>query len=175
MEYLAEPPEEALVRIADAQWDKDNAAKYGVVFLDIHQHNACNHTLSGTIDVDGVVHGFIIESGDWNGTVVHGWGDPEDVGCYLPGEPPEPRTFVPTNRFLFTERPEMFRVYAYWRTQEWFRDMERSYNYDRHFQPGGQVETYYKEKAAKRGLVPGFLSNFTADERAVIDEVAGRH
>lgn len=67
----AEPTNDHLERIADAQW---GGSGDGIHFSDIYQHNACNHTLSGTI-VDGdETYGFTIESGDWNGTVVLGWG-----------------------------------------------------------------------------------------------------
>ena len=62
------------------------------------------------------------------------------------------------------------RVLAYWRKEQWFKDMEQSYNYDRHFAPGGATETYYREKASKKGLVPGYLSHFTDDELAILGE-----
>jgi hypothetical protein len=43
--------------------------------------------------------------------------------------------------------------------------MERSYNYDRHFQPGGKIENHYRDKADKRGLRIGYLSELGAEER----------
>lgn len=56
---LSEPTEEILERISDAQWDGYGA---GVVLLDIYRFNACNHVLSGTIDVDDETYGFIMSS-----------------------------------------------------------------------------------------------------------------
>lgn len=162
--YLTDAPEEALERICEAQWANPGTfvTVHGVTFHDIHRHDACNHTLSGVVDIGGVSHGFVIDNGNNSGTVVREWGNPEDVGIYDPGPPPEPRTFVPTNDALAWERPGMFGVYLAWRKEPWFTDMERSYNYDRHFQPGSKVESHYREKAAKRGLKTGYLSDLTA-------------
>lgn len=164
-------PEECLERICDASWGCPDLYKEinGVTFLAIHQHNACNHTLSGTIVHEGQTFGFIIDNGDWAGTEVRAWGDPEDVGVAPEPEPPEPRTFIPRDRGLFLSRPELWSVYLAWRKEPWFRDLERSYNYDRHFQPGGKVEGYYAEKAAKRGLVVGYVSQLGEEERASIE------
>lgn len=161
---LSEPTEEALERIANAQWTlgNDGGTHDGVTMLSVYQHNACNHTLSGTVEVDGQTYGFIIDSGDWNGTVVQAWGDPEDVGVAPEPEPPEPRAFVPRDDDLAWKRPGMFGVYMAWRKETWLKDLERSYNYDRHFAPGGKTESYYREKAAKRGLKTGYLSDLTS-------------
>jgi len=154
--FTKEPSESALERIADAMWNGRQGE--GIVFLDVHQHNACNHTLSGTIDVAGVVHGFIIESGDWNGTVVLGWGDPEDVGTYQEPAPGEPLTFVPCDEFMAFDRPAMFGVYLLWRKEPWFKEQVSGYLYDRHFAPGGKTESHYREWASKKGLKVGLFS-----------------
>lgn len=172
--YLTEPTDEALERICNASWGRPDLRKTvdGVTFLAIYQHNACNHTLSGTIYIDGVEHGFIIENGDWNGTEVRAWGDPEDVGTAAEPEPPEPLTLLPRDRSLFSDRPGMWGVYLAWRREAWFSELVRSYAYDRHFQPGGFVEGHYRTKAEKRGLRFGYLSELGADERASIEASA---
>ena len=164
MTALSEPNEDALERIANAQWSLGNKKGTcdGVTLLEVYQHNVCNHTLSGTVEVDGQVYGFIIDSGDWSGTVVRAWGDPEEVGVEPEPEPPEPRTFVPNDDDLAWSRPGMFGVYMAWRKEPWFVEMERSYNYDRHFAPGGKTEGYYRDKASKRGMKPGYLSDLTS-------------
>ena len=152
---LTEPTDEVLERICDAFWNKDRAADYGVHFHSIHEHDAINHVLSGTIEVDGHVYGFIIENGNWNGTVVLEWdADPENVGIYTPPEPGEQLTFVPINPTTMA----IF-IYSHWVNEEWFKEMERNYLYDRHFQPGGFVEEHYREKAAKRGMEVGLFSD----------------
>lgn len=142
--------ESHLERIAEASW---NNGGEGIVFLDIHQINACNHVFSGTIEDEGKTFGFIIEMGDISGTHVHDWGDPEDVGTYR-APPPVLYTFVPQDDHLEIRRPEMYAVYLAWTKEPWFIEMARSYNYDRHFQPGGKIEEHYRALAAKRGLKP---------------------
>lgn len=170
---LKEPTYEALEEIANAQWSLGSreGASGPVTLLDVQQHNACNHTLSGTIRLGDEIYGFIIDSGDWAGTVVRAWGDPEEVGVADEPEPQEPRTFLPRNPALFHESPAMWSVYLAWRKEPWFREMERSYNYDRHFQPGGKIEGHYRDKAGKRGLVSGYLSDLSEIER---DSIAGK-
>ncbi len=160
MTRLDYPTDELLERIADAQW---NGSGEGVDFSDIHQHDACNHTLSGTIKDGDVTYGFIIESGNWNGTVVHEWGHPDDVGFYKPDPPGEMLTFIP-NRIL-NERE--LRAYLAWREEEWFKEKARSYLYDRHFQPGGLIERHYSKWAAGKGLTIGLLSNVQGIPHAV--------
>jgi hypothetical protein len=150
------PTEDHLERIADAQWNGDGN---GVHLSDVYQHNACNHTLSGTIKDGDEVYGFIIESGDWNGTVVLGWGHVDNVGEFDHPEPPEPFTFVPTSSRLHINRPHLFQEYLAWRQEKWFKDKEMGYNYDSHLAPGGKTETYYREWAAEKGLALGLLSN----------------
>lgn len=139
---------EVMERIADAMWSREGV---GIHVRDFHTINASNHVMSGIIDYAGERFGFVVESGDNAGTVIHEWGDPEDVGCF---EPPRPTlyTFVPLNDNLKAERPAMYDVYLHWTTQAWFKDKERAYNYDRHFQPGWLVENHYREWAAKKGL-----------------------
>lgn len=174
VDRLSEPTCEVLDRIANAQWSlgSNGGLVDGVTLLDIQQHNACNHTLSGVIEVDGESYGFIIDSGDWNGTVVRAWGDPDDVGVAPEPEQSEPITFVPRSAALSITSPAMWRVYLAWRKEPWFREMERSYNYDRHFHPGSKTERHYREKAGRRGLVPGYLSDLSDEERASIGAAA---
>ena len=160
--YELEPSEESLTRICEAHWYKSGS---GVKFIDIHQHDACNHTLSGTIDVGGVEYGFIIDNGNWAGTVVRAWGDPEDVGVYDPGPPPEMATFVPVDDSLSETSPGLFNVYLAWRKESWFVEKERGYNYDRHFAPGGKTESYYRDWAAKKGMKIGYLSHISETRR----------
>jgi len=165
-ETIIEPTTEILERICDAMSGaKGRRGAYnGVTFSDIHQHNSCNHVYSGTIDIEGVEYGFIIQDGDWNGTEVREWGLADDVGSYDPPPPPEPVSFIPVNDHLAWERPEMFGVYVAWRKESWFTEQQRKYAYDRHFQPGGYVEKHYRDWAATKGLKVGYLSDL---ERAI--------
>jgi hypothetical protein len=146
-----EPTEETLERICEAHWSSHGKDADGVHFSDIHTHNACNHTLSGTVDVDGVIYGFVIDSGNNAGTVVREWGPADDVGVYEPG-PPVRWTLVPKNPNLKETSPALWSVYLAWQKESWFAKMISDYSYDRHFQPGCQIENHYRALADKRGL-----------------------
>lgn len=148
-DLLTEPNEDALTRICEAHWNRRGGD--GVTFFDIHQHDACNHTLRGHIEIDGHTYGFLIDNGNWDGTVVREWvTDTEDLGGY---EPPRPTlyTYVPQKA-----RADMFAgmlgVYKYWTEQAWFKEKVQAYNYDRHFAPGGKTEKYYADWAATKGM-----------------------
>lgn len=164
-DLLSEPTDDVLERICDAQWNGGKGD--GITFSAIHQHNVCNHTLVGEIDVDGHVYGFVIDNGDWNGTEVRQWdADPENVGWREPA-PPEPATFLPA-KIDHVANPGLWRVYATWRKERWFADKVRGLNYDRHFAPGGATEKHYREWAATKGLKIGFLSDLRPEARAML-------
>jgi hypothetical protein len=137
---------DVLERISEAAWSPKDAAIHGVTILDIHTHNACNHTYSGRITHDGIEWGFVIDSGDWNGTQVREWGHAENVRSY---DPPKPTRydFVPID-----PTPKALLIHAEWKKTEWFQEKLRGYHYDRHFQPGIQVETHYRNWAAEKGM-----------------------
>lgn len=145
-----EMPDDVAERIVDAHWNKGGD---GIKFTNIHQFNACNHRLAGTIDIEGQTFGFVVHSGDWNGFQVEEYGPEDDVAIYN-YTPPEPTKFmfVPTNDNLEEDRPAMYKVYLIWKTQEWFKKKLAEYHYDRHFQPGGFIENHYRDWAATKGL-----------------------
>jgi len=149
-----------LEELCDMEWNRD-ASTERITISSTHRHNACNHTHSGIAIIDGVKYGFIIDNGDWNGTVVREWGPADDVGLYEPSQPTI-FTFIPTNRTLKEDSPGLWGVYLAWRKEAWFKDKERGYNYDRHFAPGGKTEGYYRDWAAKKGLM--IASRDEADE-----------
>jgi hypothetical protein len=140
--------DEVLTRICNAQWNGGKGK--GIEFLDVHQHDVCNHTITGTIEHEGETFGFIIHNGNWNGTEVEAWGDPEDVGYYAPPKPTF-YTYAPKKR-----REDMLsgllQVYQLWTKEKWFQDKVRGYNYDRHFAPGGKTESYYRDWAETKGM-----------------------
>lgn len=147
-------PDEIAERICDAHWNQRKAKDYGVSFIDIHQHNACNHTLTGIVEVSGERCGFVVESGDWNGFVVKEYGPAEECSQVYSYEPP-PETrfmFVPTDDNLQENRPGMYQVYLQWKKTKWFQEKLGGYHYDRHFQPGFAIENHYKKWALEKGL-----------------------
>lgn len=136
--------------LADMTW-KQKTKSDRITIGNIHQHNACNHTYSGTFTHEEIEYGFIIEIGDWNGSVVREFGLAENVGMY---QAPEPTiyTFVPKSETLKEDSPGMWNVYLEWRKEKWFKEKAQSYNYDKHFAPGGKTEKYYCDWATSKGL-----------------------
>lgn len=149
---LTEPTSEALERICCAGAG-DKVA--GVFLSDIYSMDALNQVLSGVIDVDGEEYGFIVESGNWNGTVVKAWGDPDDVGTYRPPERESPR-FIPDDENRTVQEDFFFLQKT--RKSEWFKGQEESYHYDRHVQPGAEIENYYRAWARNMHFRVGLLS-----------------
>ncbi|WP_406586427.1 hypothetical protein [Asaia lannensis] len=153
---------EVMERIGDAMFEKDPGDR--IKILDVHALNACNHIVDGDIEHAGKWFSFSVESGDRRGTFVREWGAHGSVAGYEP-EPPIVYDLMPANRALEIKRPGMFGVYLAWREMEWFRKLAQSYNYDRHFAPGGKTENHYRAKGAERGLVFAI----DADVKARID------
>lgn len=143
-----------------------------VTLFDVHQHDAINHVLTGTIDVDGQVWGFICEIGNWNGFRMMEWGDHEDVGYYKPPVV-EPFILLP-NWVGWPEESYRFNVQVYARFLRRTDIVEKigSYNYDRHFQPGGYIEGRYREWAKKVG---GHLGLFSSLPQRIQDDVREWH
>ena len=141
---------EFLEEFCDLAWSQTKKNDR-ITISNAHMHDAVNHTYSGTLLHDGIEYGFIIDNGNWNGTVVREWGPADDVGTY---EPPKPTlyTFVPTHGTMKEDAPFMFAVYLSWRKTKWFQDKEHGYNYDKHFAPGGKTESYYRDWAANKGM-----------------------
>jgi len=137
-----------LTQICEAYWNDDNS---DVTITDLHRHDAINVTVSGHLTHEGREWHFIIDDGNWAGTVVREWGTVDEVGCY---EPPPPTIFrlVPLNDNLEAERPQMYKVYLAWKSIDWFKKLESDYNYDRHFAPGSKTESHYRAKASAKGL-----------------------
>jgi hypothetical protein len=144
--------EDALQRLTDMQWNGQR--QVGDFTLDdVHQINACNHVITGIFTLAGESFTVIFESGDRNGTDVISFGASDDIGPYKP-EPPVVFTFVPRDPLLKVKNPGMYLVYLAWTQTDWFKAKVRGYNYDRHFQPGGKTEDYYRTWAASKGMVP---------------------
>lgn len=165
---LEEPRDEDLSIVMEAFYAQFQGTKTDkVTFTSIHQHNALNYTFSGTIETDLGNKSFIIRDGDWNGTEVVEWGNEDDVGMYRhPAPDPLNRiVFVPNDPMLHVNRPHMWRVYMLWRQTKAFREKEDAYLYDRHFQPGLQIENYYRNWARPKGLVAGTLRDIPEQYR----------
>lgn len=137
-----------------------------ITFSRIDQHDVINHTFYGYFQHEGEEVCFSIDNGNNAGTVVNEFGENTDlspvreVTVYRlkakksPSWGPNPDE----TELAYAERVAAWRkrndmIVERWSREPWFQEMERSYNYDRHFAPGGKIETHYREKAEKRGLV----------------------
>lgn len=147
--YGAAAAESVLTRICEAGW-APNRPEPGISNLEVHQHNACNHTYEGVFDYEGVEFSFIVDDGDWGGTVVREFTTEESRGYEM--APPTQYVLVPEKADLRSANPAMYSAYLHWTKTSWFDDLQRSYNYDRHFQPGVKIEQHYRDKARQRGL-----------------------
>ena len=155
---MSEPSPETLERIINALCDGygQPCESGGVCITDVHRTDAINCVMSGIIDIDGHNFGFVIEDGNYNGTVVLEWGDADEIGAYSPPER-EPLTFIPE---VMNMTALGIKIYLHWREQPWFKEKERAYNYDRFFQPGFKIEDHYRKWAAAKGMRIGTLEHF---------------
>jgi len=160
---MIEPSQEILERIIDAFCNGGIHCETvdDIRFHDVYQHDACNYTMSGSLEIDEITYGFIIQDGNWNGTEVLEWGLDDDVGLYKPPEKTR-WTFVPK---VIRSRA-LYNVYLLWRKESWFIEKEGNYNYDKHFQPGSVTESYYRTWADSKGLRVG-----TMDEIQKIEDI----
>jgi hypothetical protein len=141
--------EGVLTRICEAGW-APSQLEPGIKELRVHEHNACNHTYEGVLEYDGIAFSFVVDNGDWNGTEVREF-TTEDAAGY---EAPRPALYVlvPEKADLRATNPAMYSVYLHWTRTSWFADIQRGYNYDKHFQPGVKTEQHYRDKARQHGL-----------------------
>jgi hypothetical protein len=150
-------PEEVAERITEAFCARHDGGekRYNVRLIDIHEHNACNHTMTGIVVVDGVDYGFVMESGDWAGTVVKEYAPAEECTKVYSYEPPPETRFklVPKNYDeLKAFNPQKLALAMKWIQQTHIQEKLSNYHYDRHFQPGFAIENYYKTWADGLGL-----------------------
>lgn len=108
----------------------------GVEVADVYEHDVCNHTISGDIDVEiaGNVQtfGFVATSGNMAGFEMLEWGD--DAGVY---EPPAPDPLIPIPP-VGAHRGD----WARWdrqRKEPWFQRLVSDRSYDAHFAPGAAL------------------------------------
>lgn len=156
-ESIADNTLQTVCEAAYAECGRSKHTYEGVTISAIHRHDAINMTFTGSVIMsDGVIYAFVIEDGDWNGTVVHEWCLEEFAEGYEPPQP-NPWCLFPRHAFnLRADKPALWKVYLQWRKEAWFTELERAYNYDNHFAPGVMTSSHYtgpSSIASKRGLV----------------------
>lgn len=151
------PPDmwdDVLTRMSEAAHD-DRYADKDISIINRDWINACNVRVSGTIQIGDTEHWFILESGDRAGTVIRAWDNAGDQKFEY-HEPtrwalaPKPATI--DNAILAGKGPFLIMKWDAIAARPDASDLVRSYAYDRHFQPGGQIEKHYRDKADKLGF-----------------------
>lgn len=157
--------------IAEMLWDRARVSSLeegedGYVWVaDIQDLNVCNQAITGTFWIDGTEYSFEAECGDWNGWV---WRS-------ISADAPVPTIEIHHTKWALEPNNELVGdalmkgegkfLIAKWDaliSREPCKSIPGSYSYDRHFQPGGSVETHWKDKAAKYGFV--LVDQETANE-----------
>lgn len=151
---------DTLERICNAHYNDGRGE--GVTFYDRYQHDVCNYTLSGAIEVGDAVYEFIVNDGNWGGTEVREWG--AEVATYVP-PPARIPTFIPRATNVGVVGREAYKA---WMTQQWFKDAVEQLHraaYDQHFQPGCQRSPDMQraiDGATSRGLMVGDVTDIPA-------------
>lgn len=155
---LTEMPDDVLEHICDKFYCGSSGIKDYISITDEIKHDAVNYTIFGYVLINNIKYYFIVDDGNNAGTVVKYFGLEKQPINYE--EDKESISFIPIHEKLYINNPILYSIYMLEREKDWFKEMERNYNYDRHFQPGSVTENHYTEKAKIHWLKPGYFSQF---------------
>lgn len=126
-----------------------------VTILDRDRHDAINVTAHGIVMVEGVEHRFIVDDGNWNGTVLRDW----DGDTVFEHHKPTVYALQPERRLIDQaimsgKGPFLLMKWgAVLRNLPDLAAIPGKYAYDRHFQPGIKGEDHWRKAAAKHHFV----------------------
>lgn len=153
---IPEPMRDAVMtEIAEASYYGEG--KHGNVYiLEQVKHDVINVTVSGVFTLEGREFWFLLDNGNWNGTVLRGW---EEAGeqAMAPSKPTQ-WTLVP-NSTVISEALDaqrghiLLQVWEAFLTRKEVAEIPGKYAYDKFFAPGGKTETYWRDKAATYNLI----------------------
>lgn len=137
-----------------------------ITMLEIDRLDACNYRSSGILDWKGREYSFIVQDGNWNGTVLEGW---EEAGVqeFEYHQPTvwalQPRRDLISDAIVHGKGPFLLMKWdAILKNRPEVAAIPGKYAYDRHFQPGGFVERHWTDAAAKHQFE--IVTNEEADE-----------
>lgn len=126
-----------------------------VTILDRDRHDAINVTAHGIVVVEGVEHRFIVDDGNWDGTVLRDWDGDAVFEYHKPtvyALQPEARLI--DQAIMSGKGPFLLMKWdAMLSNHRDIADIPRKYAYDRYVQPGIVSERHYREAAAKHHFV----------------------
>lgn len=120
-----------------------------VTILDRDRIDAINVRAHGIINWRGEEHTFILEDGNWNGTVLHAWDDDKEFQYHVPQQwAIVPARDLVDKAIMGGGAGFLLMKWDAFMTREDVATIPGKYAYDRRVQPGSKVENYWKEKAA---------------------------
>lgn len=125
-----------------------------VTILDRDRHDAINVTAHGIVMVEGVEHRFIVDDGNWNGTVLRDW----DGDMVFEHHRPTVYALQPEARLIDQaimsgKGPFLLMKWDAMLRHADIASIPGKYAYDRMMQPGGLIEDHYRKAAAKHHFV----------------------
>ena len=123
---------------------------FTITIASVHRFDNINCEVHGFVEIEDKEYEFVIEDGNWNGTVVKEWSLDKKIQ-YTPPVSERP-VFVPKDPRLKENSPALYNVYLKWKKEEWFKEKERQYAYDMYFSPCAKTHMWWREWLDKKGL-----------------------
>lgn len=149
---IPEPKQEdVMLMIAEAAsgWSDHDC----ITILDRDRMDAINVRASGILDWEGREYSFIVQDGNWSGTVLEAWEEAGDQKFEY-HQPTvwalQPRRDLISDAIANGKGPFLLMKWdAVLKNRPEVAAIPGKYAYDRHFQPGGFVENHWNDAAAK--------------------------
>jgi hypothetical protein len=125
-----------------------------VTILERDRHDAINVTAHGIVTVEGVEHRFIVDDGNWDGTVLRDWDGDKVFEIRKPTVYAlQPEAWLIDQAVMSGKGPFLLLKWDAMLKHEDIARIPRGYGYDRMMQPGLKIEDHYRKAAAKHHFV----------------------
>lgn len=159
-EYAIHMMEEICEAICAEKRGERRKSDFDICILDVHKHDVINCTANGSITIDDIEYPFVIEDGNWAGTVVREWG--EETCCFY--KPTIYKTVLlpkyknyDLKKGTIGDRPMTaleFKAYiAYERKDPWLDEMAGKIAYDSFFSPCSKTNKYWRDWKDSHSLI----------------------
>lgn len=142
--------------------------------LDRDRLDAINFRAHGIITIGGEEYTFQMEDGNWNGTVLLSWNEGKPFEHHVPTKwALQPNRELVDKAIMSGKGPFLiFKWDAILKNRPDVAAIPGKYSYDRHFAPGGKIETYWRGKAASHHF--DIVTEETANETRAALARAGK-